>query len=475
MATRQEYYGYLPPSQTLDLGKLTTDLSKTLSGISERRTLEKETLDQIQADNTKIIRDAELGKSQTFQTMTLNATQNGVAKLNEWNKMLKAGQLSPKDYKQKMNTMMENWGTFANTVKTYDARMAEIQKQQQDGTASGIAVSSNQYFAQMSALKDKNIFIDDSGNMSMGKVDPNTGQLDPNSVESFRSMALPNNMVFDKVPLDQTVNDTVKLWRPYIQENGLTTIESVKGNPDLARKMADLTGGLTSNPRLTASILVDNTGDGYDVYFGQEDFNNKLGGMIQIENEARRIQGKSPMNQSEQNEFAKEASGKLIEMRKDSTDTYQPVLTEDQTNRAKEAIETTVSLQLGFKSTLDEPRQPSGGGGGGSRTPKDTSSQTVDSIRKLIISGTPDDYASLSEFSKDKQYSFKQGAPGKLKVFKKGTNGRTEEVGEVSFANAGKYFGFDNLDKWNEFVADSKKRIPGSGGSNNPLGLNLKP
>jgi hypothetical protein len=150
-------------------------------------------------------------------------------------------------------------------------------------------------------------------------------------------------------------------------------------------------------------------------------------------------------------------------MRKDSTDTYQPVLTEDQTNRAKEAIETTVSLQLGFKSTLDEPRQPSGGGGGGSRTPKDTSSQTVDSIRKLIISGTPDDYASLSEFSKDKQYSFKQGAPGKLKVFKKNSNGRgTTEVGEVSFANAGKYFGFENLDKWNDFVADSKKRIPGS-------------
>jgi len=93
MATRQEYYGYLPPSQTLDLGKLTTDLSKTLSGISERRTLEKEELDKIQTDNAKIIRETELGKSQTFQTMTLNAAQNGVVKLNEWNKMLKAGLL----------------------------------------------------------------------------------------------------------------------------------------------------------------------------------------------------------------------------------------------------------------------------------------------------------------------------------------------------------------------------------------------
>jgi hypothetical protein len=158
-------------------------------------------------------------------------------------------------------------------------------------------------------------------------------------------------------------------------------------------------------------------------------------------------------------------------MRKDSTDTYQPVLTEDQTNRAKEAIETTVSLQLGFKSTLDEPRQPSGGGGGGGTTPKDKSSQTVDSIRKLIISG---DYDALSEFSKDMQYSFKQGSAGKLKVFKKGTDGRTKEIGEVDFDNAGKYFEFDNLDKWSDYVADSRKRIPGSGKATEGSGVNWK-
>jgi hypothetical protein len=465
----QDYYGYIPPTERLDLGKLATDLSKTISGIGERRELEKEQLDQIQADNTRIINDADIGKSQTFQTMALNGTQKGVQFINQLNKQLKAGQLSPKEYKQKMNTVMESWGTFANTVKTYDSRMAEIQKQQQDGKASGVGVSANEFFAQSSELKDKDIFIDDNGNMSMGRIDPNTGQLDPDSVQSFRSMALPSNMVFDKVPLDETVNDVIKLWKPYIEENNLNTIESVKSNPDLARKMADLTGSLTSNPRLTASLLVDNTGDGYDVYFNQADYNNKIGEMIQTENEVRRISGKGPMNQAEQNEFAKESSGKLIEMRKDATDTYQPVITEDQLNRAKEAIEVAVSLQLGFKSTQETPpRQSSGGGGGGGggRATKDTSSQTVDNIRKLIISGKPEDYEALSEFSKDMQYSFKQGAPGKLKVFKKESNGRTTEIGEVSFANAGKYFGFDNLDKWNEFVADSKKRISGSGGNN---------
>lgn len=457
MATAKEYYGY-QPVENVNIGHLTSELSKTLSGISERRTLEKEELDKIQADNAKIIRETELGKSQTFQTMTLNGAQGGVQKLNEWNKMLKAGQISPKEYKQRMNTMMENWGTFANTVKTYDARMAEIQKQQQDGNASGIAVSSNEYFAQMSSLKDKNIFIDDSGNMSMGKVDPNTGQLDPGSVESFRSMALPNNMVFDKVPLDQTVNDTVKLWKPYIEENGLSTIESVKSNKDLARKMADLTGGLTSNPRLTASILVDNTGSDYDVYFGQEDFNNKLGSMIQTENEARRISGEGPMSQAEQSEFAKEASGKLIEMRKDSTDTYQPVITEDQLARAKEAIEVAVSLQLGFKSTQDELPRPAKGDTS-TEKPKDLDNEEVLNIRKAWANG---DVESLRALSGGK-YFFKYAGDNKtMLVYKKDPNSRDgqdeQPIKVADFMQAGDYFNYTNNNNWRDYVDYSRNK-----------------
>ncbi len=471
----QEYYGYLPPSQGLDLGKLTSDLSKTISGIGERRTLEKEQLDQIKTDNIKTIQEMDLGKSQTFQTMALNGTQGAVELMNSWNKDLKSGRLSPKDYKQLMNTISEDWGMFANTVKTYDARMADIQKQQQDGTSSGLSVDLNEFFAQSSELKDKQIFWDPTtGKMSMGRVDPNTGQLDPQSVMSSRSMAMPNNIVFDKVNLNEQVGSVVKEWAPFLEENGINTISDVRKNDDFSAKVTDLVGALTDNPRLAASILRDNTGGKYTAYINQADYNNKMSSFIKKENATREFQGLEPMTSEEQAKFVDGASDRLIEMRLDSTDTYQPVLTPAQMKAAQDAVVRTVGIYLESKSTQDEPVRPSGSSSS-TTTPKDKSSQTVDNIRKKIISGTPADYAALSEFSKDKQYSFKQGAPGKLKVFKKGTNGRTEEVGEVSFANAGKYFGFDNLDKWNEFVADSKKRIPGTGGSNNPLGLNLKP
>jgi hypothetical protein len=464
MTTRQDYYGYIPPSQTLDLGKLATDLSKTISGIGERRELEKEQLDQIKTDNIKTIQEMDLGKSQTFQKMALNGTQGAVDLINTWNKDLKAGILSPKDYKEKMNSIKENWGTFANTVKNYDARMAEIQKQQADGTASGMAVDLNEFFAQSAELKDKQIFWDPStGSMSLGKVDPNTGQLDPQSVMSARSMSMPNNILFNKVNLNEEVGAIVKEWAPFLKEEGINTINDVRKNDDYSAKLTDLVGALTDNPRMAASILRDNTGGKYSAYVNQADYNSKMNSMINKENATREFQGKEPMTSEEQAEFAKEASNRLIEMRLDSTDTYQPVLTPAQMKAAQDAVVRTAGIYLESKSTQDEPVRSSGGGGGGSTTkPKDTSSQTVDNIRKLIINK---DYDALSEFSKDMQYSFKQGAPGKLKVFKKGTNGRTEEIGEVDFDNAGKYFGFENLDKWADYLEDSRKRIPGTGGA----------
>lgn len=479
MAT-QDYYGYIP-AERLDLGKLTSEFANKLSGIQERRELEKEQLDQIQVDNANIIRNEELGKSQTFQTMVLNGTQSATQKMSEWNKLLKAGQLSPKEYKQRMNTVMENWGTFANTVKTYDARMAEIQKQQQDGSASKIAISANEFFAQMSELKDKQIFVDESGNMSMGKIDPNTGQIDPQTIESFRSMALPNNMVFDKVNLSEAVNDVVKLWKPYITEEGPITIQSTKKNPGFAKAAANLTGSLLSNSRLAASILADNSDQDYDIYFNQYDFNNKLQGMIQEEDDAREYAGKDRMTSAERQEFAKLASTRLIAMKKDATDTYQPVLTEDQISAAKNIINADIDAQLGQKITEDEPVRSTssysrgGGGGGGGGNTNDASSQTVDAIRNKWNSK---DYTGMTQFTPEGKYKFKPGKNNKVtvtEIIRK--DGRTTEqvLGDFEFDNLGRFFGFNNLDTWKKYVADSRIRIPGNTTktSKDPLGLGI--
>jgi hypothetical protein len=470
MATRQDYYGYIPAAERLDLGKLTSDLSKTISGIGERRELEKEQLDQIKTDNIKTIQEMDLGKSQTFQKMALNGTQGAVDLINTWNKDLKAGILSPKDYKEKMNSIKENWGTFANTVKNYDARMAEIQKQQQDGTASGMAVDLNEFFAQSAELKDKQIFWDPStGSMSLGKVDPNTGQLDPQSVMSARSMSMPNNILFDKVDLNEAVNNIVKEWAPSLKEDGINTISDVRKNDDYSAKLTDLVGALTDNPRMAASILRDNTGGKYSAYVNQADYNSKMNSMINKENATREFQGKEPMTAEEQAEFAKEASNRLIEMRLDSTDTYQPVLTPAQMKAAEDAVVRTVGIHLESKSTQDELNAPYRGtsNNNSNNTNNNTKydSKTMDEIRSIVASP---DWSRLQSYSVGGKYTFKSGPNQTINVYQKNARGEDELVTNTTFYNAGQFFkGFSNPDEWKKYVDYSQSKGKGSKGKFN--------
>ena len=459
MAAR-DYYGYIPPAEGLDFGKLATDLSKTISGIGERRELEKEQLDQIKTDNIKTIQEMDLGKSQTFQTMALNGTQSAVELMNTWNKQLKAGEISPKEYKQLMNTISENWGAFANTVKTYDARMADIQKQQADGTSSGMAVDLNEFFAQSSELKDKQIFWDPAtGKMSMGKVDPNTGQLDPQSVMSARSMSMPNNIVFNKVNLNEEVGSVVKEWAPFLKEQGINTISDVRENDDFSDKVTDLVGALTDNPRMAASILRDNTGGKYTAYVNQSDYNNKMASMINKENATREFQGKEPMTAEEQAEFAKEASNRLIEMRLDSTDTYQPVLNPAQMKAAQDAVVRTVGIYLESKSTQDEIPTRAAKGDTSTEKPKNLDNAEVLSIRKAWATGDVDELRSLS----GGKYFFRYAGDNRtMLLYKKdpdSMDGQEEQPIKVTdFYQAGDFFNYTNNANWREYVKFSKEK-----------------
>jgi hypothetical protein len=60
--------------------------------------------------------------------------------------------------------------------------------------------------------------------------------------------------------------------------------------------MADVVGSLTSNDRMTMSILQDNMDEGYTTYYTSQDRDQILMGMVQKENEARRYQDLSELS-----------------------------------------------------------------------------------------------------------------------------------------------------------------------------------
>ena len=454
MAINQNIFGYMPV-ESIDWAKQMNDLSGTISGIGERREKEKEYLDQLKTDNIKTIQTSDAFSSQNFGQMMLASSQEGVGTIKAWNDALKRGELDPKQYKQNMNNLMESWGTLGNSVKSFDAKNAELQKRLQDGTASKASVEAAEYFARMGDIKNMKVFIDPAtGTVSTGRLDPQTGQVIPDTIESAKTMADPSNAVFDKVELDKAVSEITKLWKPYVNEQGIRTLTDLTKRPGFASKMADVVGSLTSNDRMTMSILQDNTDEGYTTYYTSQDRNQILIGMVQKENESRRYQDLPELSGEDFDAFMQESEKKLIPMQKDASGVYQPMISEEQRDRAKKTVETTIEMQLEFKSLEDEPRAPGGGDdGGGSVKAEDKPEyyKTAADVRKAWVNG---DVNKLSSLSGGKYIFQKTGKNTYLII--NASNPKDVKGPISSLDDVGSFFGVGARDTWTKKMGKAR-------------------
>ena len=181
MAINQNIFGYIP-TESVDWSKAIGGLYTTVRDIETGREDLKLELDQLKSDSIKTVQQTDNFSSQTFQQMMLGASQDAVSIIKSWNDALKRGELDPKQYKQNMNNLMENWGILGNNIKSFDSKNADIQKQIQDGTLSELSVDAAEYFARSADLKNLKVFVDPSN----GGV--NTGRLDAQLVKLFLTL-----------------------------------------------------------------------------------------------------------------------------------------------------------------------------------------------------------------------------------------------------------------------------------------------
>lgn len=458
MAINQNIFGYMPVD-SIDWAKQMNSLSGTISGIDDRREKEKEYLDQLKTDNIKTIQQSDANSSQNFGQMMLGATQDGVTLFKQWNDALKRGELDPKQYKQNINNFMENWGTLGNSIKSFDAKNAELQKKLQDGTASKASVEAAQYFAKMGDIKNMKVFIDPSnGTVSTGRLDSKTGQVIPDTIDSAKTSADPNNAVFDKVNLAEAVSQTTKLWKPYVTENGITTVTDLTKREGFSYAVSDLVGSLTSNDRMTLSILQDNTNGNYQTYYTEGDRTDLLVEAVNRENQSRRYRGENPLSGGELDSFINDAGNKLIVMKKDPSGVYQPVITELHKQDAEKAVINSIEMQLEFKSVQDEITF--GRGGTSSEIPK----EKFNTISDYVVNN----WGSASALTTKAKpgYKFKWDS-GTLNVYKEESDGRGGKdlvlIGPIATpVDIGQYIGITNTqtDDWKAAVERAKGQKP---------------
>jgi hypothetical protein len=446
----QNIFGYIP-TESIDWSKAIGGLYTTVKGIEEGREELKLELDQIKNDNINTVQQADNFSSQTFQQMMLGASQDAVSIIKSWNDALKRGELDPKQYKQNMNNLMVNWGTLGNNIKSFDSKNADIQKQIQDGTLSELSVDAAEYFSRSADLKNLKVFVDPSnGGVNTGRLDAATGQVIPDTIESSKTTGDLSNAVFPKIDLTSEVKKVVDSFGIVVQEDGITTVTDATRNPRFAAKLADLTGSLTNNDRYAASILRSSVGDGYKSYYTEQDRQSLLMQAVERQNQILDYQDKSRLAGEELDAFLQEAEGKLIPMKKDSSGVYQPMITKEQRDRAKKAVEDTVFSQIDFKSLQDEPRAP-GGGGSVKAEDKPEYYKTAADVRTAWVNG---DVNKLSSLSGGKYIFQKTGKNTYLII--NASNTKDVKGPISSLDDVGSFFGVGARDTWTKKMGKAR-------------------
>ena len=361
MPTR-DYYGYIPPSNTLDWAKLTGGLVDTITGISDERQQQRDELDKINIENQKVVSAVDSYSNQTLDEFVLSTSVDARAAMSEWYRQLKNREITPAEYKNRNNNLMKNWAALGTSAKTLSARIQEATKRAYTQDENGEFIASDEelfkigQMAEYADLKNKKSFIDrQTGNLMTGVLDPETGEVDPNSLVTGVAMNNPENIQVNKMKVDKIISEYVKTIGDYSIESGLTTISGNATNPQVAKVKASIIASIMNNPSGTASVLADNTTDDVQFYSGTKQRNQLITDMIKKQNDARLYEEKPPMTDEETQKFVNENSWMMIQMSRDGNGVMRPNLTPDQEEKARLIILGKIDAQLDYKQAQETP------------------------------------------------------------------------------------------------------------------------
>ena len=442
--SRLQYFGYTPSETRIDWSKLTGDLAQQLTDNENQRKAVLTELDKIESDNNSLVTNTERSKTQNLDELVLGGAQDAKAKMLNWSKALKSGQLTASEYRKRMNNLTEGWKAYANNMKAFDTRMQDAMARQQPGEdgkiiGSGFDAAVNEQMAYLGELRGKKLIVNpEDGKVIIGTLNQDNGLVDPNSIMDAMAIGNVSNTIDNRVDLLSMTSNIAKSFGDYSKSDASGTIKDPRQNEDMMKAKNNFISGVLSSDRMTASILTDNTDDDYDYYFTPEQKQQKLDSMVndqiqamnetkkysseQIEKKIAEFKKKNKkqadidkqrlklesetksMTQEEINEFAKNAESKLIEARLDDNNVYQPILTDQQKEAARAAIDASIMSQVDYSKTVNAPVKTSRGDVGSSSK---ASASHVELYRQLQRAINASDESLLNAMVAGEDYTFK--------------------------------------------------------------------
>ena len=394
MRRNNPYFGYVPPDTTLDWAKLTGGLVDTITGISEERKEERNALDQINIENQKIVSTVDRYADPTLDQFVLSASEQGRSVMKTWNTQLKNREIKPAEYRNRMNNLMTNLAQFGTATKTFNSRIQEALKRSElnedgESVASGYELYKIKQLAEYGNLKNKKAFIDpQTGNIMSGILNEQTGLVDPSTLVTGAALNNPENLQANKVNVNKLVSNSVRNWGDFTDKDGTITTSGKSMNPFLAKAMSTLTASIMTTPEAIASILDDNQAE-YEIEYWttQDERKSVINKMISEQNAARQKMGQDPMTEEESNKYIEENSWTMIQNSRDGNGVMRPLITKDQSDKAKEIIENNINAQLGKKTIPDKPTKDSGSPGDKLTDAQINAQKKGAEVKKIMSSG----------------------------------------------------------------------------------------
>ena len=354
----------VPNIAPIDWGKITEGIVNKLDKTEKEREEKRVALDKEYTEVVKKIDSFQGSKAPTFNQFIMSGANDIRDYLYEQNKLLKSGKIKPSDYSRIVSTVSDGWGRLADLTKGYDANFEEGMKRVQDGKAGAQEMYQRQLTADLMNLKDKKTFINpNDGRLYIAKVNENGGVDGDANLFDVQTLNAGLNQNVDKLILSNEVEKYTKtLGREARMVNGryVTSEEIRKGFEEKTKPK--IIASIISDPNKAASVLVDNTDDGYTFEQNESFFTSRekdIDKLAKMRSESKDDKEKKAI-QAEINRISGELN-KTILLKRDENNIYTPVLTEAQQKKAKEVVGDVIKSQLDYMvekpETQSAPRE----------------------------------------------------------------------------------------------------------------------
>ena len=355
-----EYAGY-KASKGIDWGAIGQSALKTYEGIKTAHEGYETAGQALYQAGKKAIDESDKMINSSLETFVGNGADAIRSQMLDLNKKWKSGEISGKEYRNSMNNITSDWGSYITSVKSLDDRVTEMLSRQQiaegatQPAGSALEAELMNNALGLKDISDKKITIDTDGSLYI------TGANGSNT--SIRSLTAMDNIIDNRIDLNSVIKnqteDLGEFIKQELKKGGSTRqINDITQSDYYKKSEANMIVSIVNpnNPRSVSGILVDNSSGEYFYSFTDDQSYSLASKAL----DAEELAGRKFEDYQEKYEWQKEWIDKhVINVRQDANGVMQPVITKKHIDEANEVVRNLIRTQLDVSDVTDRGFSPS--------------------------------------------------------------------------------------------------------------------